>query len=242
MRKGLQIILGETKLIVPHNNREITFIHPLSKGNCFDVDQQLQAKNLQDPTFGENISLLYSASKKNVEEYSKEILNLIKNESMWCFTGSLYLPKRKEYFSNGVIVQDRPQIQEGIIMDKSELVKKLKNGKKVKGVLFSEDGSVRFVHFGYKTGEQTPQELGRNHYLLALTGSEETREKLVELASKYSGKPYLHSYGRVDSEMSNISCLWTTQYRPKHIVIDGTSYGFGMGRDIIAFGVSRLEV
>ena len=73
------------------------------------------------------------SNRRTKEEYSKEILNLIKNESMWCFTGSLYLPKRKEYFSNGVIVQDRPQIQEGIIMDKSELVKKLKNGKKVKG-------------------------------------------------------------------------------------------------------------
>jgi len=228
--KGLEVEVGETRLYASHNGKRITFIHPYAGPNTYvEVAKQLQKRGLQQPTFGEIVSLVYAASQNPEYKYSSKILKIMKQNLLWCFTGNLYLPKSKDEISNGVIVQDNPGIVNSkVVMDKSQLVEKLKNAQDIDGVLFSSDGTVRFVPFA--------KEFVKNPYILALTGSEEAREKSSELLKFYSQKPYLWSFESVDEELQEVSAL-KVRFNSEGLNLVGNEHdSFRYG---YAFGVRR---
>ena len=109
-------------------------------------------------------------------------------------------------------------------MDKSELVKKLEADSK----------DVRFVPFGYKTGEQSTKELEKNPFFIALAG-EEGAEKLAESSGNYKLKPYLYSFKKIDEFKTRVASLGDLR------VCDDCGLGVGggsdVGRDRRAFGV-----
>ncbi len=219
--KGLRVEQTRTKLIVDHNGEDLTFLHPAyGPNNYATTEKQIKEEGLVAPTIAKMASFLYGTHQNPEERFSKGIINLSKTNWLWAFTGSLYIPKE------GVYIQDNPEVKEGMpFMDKSELVKKLE----------VNDPSVRFIPFGFKTGEMSPLDLSKNSYIISLAG-EEGAEKLAEVADKYKSNPCLWSFESVEQSLTRVSALYSYWYGRRLDV--GGDY-LGDNRIGYAFGVQK---
>lgn len=73
----------------------------------------------------------------------------------------------------------------------------------------TKDITEKFVPFSdYKIGEQSPKELAKNKFVIALAG-EEGAEKLAEIASYYKETPYLWSFDNVNEQIERVAALNT---------------------------------
>ena len=213
--KGLKVKEGRIELIVEHKGKDLTFVYPpVGPSNYLGCLSQLRERNLRGPTLGETVSLLYAAFNSS-DKYSEEIKRIMKNNRFFGFTGSLYLPRGEGDYSNGVIIQDNPEIINGrVSMDKKSLVEKLE----------SRDSSVRFVPFGYKTEEQTSEELSKNSFIIGLVG-QEGAEKLAVISDKHSRGPYVWSFRQVNDELPRVSTLGSDGELDDYgLVVDGGSW------------------
>lgn len=174
-------------LDVPHDNESLRFLAThFGLGDYKQIGDEIRSRGLIKPTIAQNASLI----KEALEDTANDIIwRLGQHCGVWAFNGLLYVPKE------GVYIQDRPQINNlGISMEKSDLIKMLE----------ANDPSVRFVPFGFKTGEQTPQELATNQFVVGLAG-EDGAEKLAEIALNFRLNPIV-------SELSDDFCFrYSTQ-------------------------------
>ena len=213
---------------IPHEKGTLTFQYPSFKGTYGKVAELIDSEGLKRPTSPELASLVYDAWKNPKGEGESEILKILKNNWFWEFTGNFYLPKSNEEVNNGVIIVYNPDIKNGVLsMDKSSLIKRLNEN----------DSDVKFVPFGYKTENQTPNELEKNSYIIARYG-EEGAEKIAEVSSKYKVNPYLFSFKSVDEERQRMSAL-SDGWGGGGLVVYGDGwYDDGGGR---SFGVSVAD-
>ncbi len=182
---------------VPHKGELINFEYPVVSGTYDAVARAIDKKELNRPTSAQTASLVYDAFQNKDGKYESEIIQILKDAWFWEFTGNLYLPKSKDEYNNGVIIEDNPTISGGkLVMNKNDLVKRLNDG----------DSNVRFVPFGFKVEDQTIKELEKNPYIIARYG-EEGAEKITEIASEYKGSPYLYSFDSVNGETTRMSAL-----------------------------------
>ena len=191
--------VGKTYLTeIPHEGRKLTFQYPAFRGTYGSVAESIDKEGLQRPISSETASLVYDAFQNEKGEYESQIIDILKDAWIWEFTGNLYLPKSNEEVSNGVILENNPDISTNrrLNMNKQSLVKRLQ----------SNDPLVKFVPFGYKTGEQNLIELQENPYIVARYG-EEGAQKISEVASKYKKSPVLYSFDSVDEEKARMSAL-----------------------------------
>ena len=217
------MIIKEPKkyLTVPHEKGELTFQYPAFRGTYWSLKKQIESVGLKLPNSFETASLVYDAFQNQYKKYSQEIIGVTKNEYFREFTGNLYLPKLNNEINNGVILYDISEIN--LNESKKSLIKKLQeNGE-----------SVKFVPFGFKTGEQSWQELEKNDYIIARYG-EEGAEKIAEIASKYKRRPLLATYKSVHRgtrELSNLGQIWGSGDG-----LDVNGHDWGDGDNGYAFG------
>lgn len=216
--KGFAVREGRTEIDVPHQNGILTFIHPYAGPNTFaKVGEQIDAKNLQRPTYAQTTFLAHTAWQNQDNKYSDEIIKLLKSNWFWGFNGILYVPNK------GAFVEDNPKVVDGrVSMNHLALVKRLESG----------DKAVRFAPFGFKTGEQSAKDLAKNAFVIALAG-EEGAEKLAEVADNYSAKPYVYSFDKIDQETVRVPALYASC--GGRLSLRGSSYGGDRGG--CAFGV-----
>ncbi len=216
------------KMKVPHEGKKLSFQYPEFSGTYGSVANEIDKAGLKRPNSSETASLVYDAWKTPKEEYSQEIISILKNNWLWEFTGNLYLPKSNEEINNGVILETNPKIENGkLVMDKNSLIKRLKEN----------DSNVKFVPFGYNTEGQNLFEFQKNPYIVARYGKEGS-EKIAEVASKYKSNPYIWSFKSVDKEKVRMSALGRNWFFVVGLYVDG-DYWFDVSRGR-AFGVSAL--
>ena len=210
---------------VPHEGRELTFQYPAFRGTYGNVAKQIDKENLKRPNSAETASLVRDAFQNSQGQYESEIIKILKDRWFWEFTGNLYTPKSNAEINNGVILENNPQIANGRLnMNKQSLVKRLQEN----------DPLIKFVPFGFKTGEQTVLELERNPYIVARYG-EEGAQKIAEVASKYSRNPKLWSFDSVDEEKQRMSALDRDWDFVDRLDVYGNSwyegvYGYALGK------------
>lgn len=216
--KGLQVKEGRTELTVPHQGKELTFIHPQYGPNTYvNVKSSIEQAGLTTPTLAQTVSLVHAAFYSD-DKYSTEIQKFMKSNWLWGFTGTLYVPNK------GAYIQDHPAIRNGMpFMEQSDLVKKLE----------SNDPTVRFVPFGFKTESMSSLELAKNVYVQALVG-QEGAEQLAEIADKHGKKPYLWSLRSTDEPTTRVSALNSNWIDGRRLYVDGNGHGDNNG---CAFGV-----
>lgn len=222
--------VGKTYLTdIPHGKGNLTFQYPAFKGTYGSVAEAIDKAGLKRPGSSETASLVYDAFQNPEGEYESEIRGILKNNWLWEFTGNLYLPKSEEEVNKGVIIVANPQIVSGkLAMSKDSLTERLREN----------DPLVKFVPFGYKTGEQTTLELLKNPYIIARYG-EEGADKIAQIASNYKKNPKLWSFDSVNEEIARMSALgggWN--FDAWLDVIGNDLYDYYVGR---AFGVSNSE-
>ena len=220
---GLDYEVGRT-LLKPRGTN-LTFVHPKYGPNTYaNVKGQIEKDNLKPATMAETASLIHAAFNSE-NPFSEEIRELMKNKYILAFTGSLCLPKNpNKKYHNGALIKDNPETRDGMpFMDESELVKKLE----------SNDKSVRFIPFGYKTESMSSLELAKNPYVVALAG-QDGAEKLAEVADKHQRQPYLGSFKSVEQPLTRVSALDSYWGLGSRLIVFG--YYRGYGRDGSAFG------
>ena len=204
---GLDVEVERTKLKPRGTN--LVFLHPSYGPNTYaNVKEQIEKDNLKAPNMAETASLVHAAFNSE-DKYSEEIKQIMKDRYFWAFTGNLYVPNK------GAYIQDNPETRGGMpFMDESNLVKKLE----------ADSPEVRFVPFGYKTGEMSSSELAKNPYVLALAG-EEGAEKLAEVADKHKNKPCLFSYDSISEPLTRVSALYSYWFLDSRLYVDGDVHG-----------------
>ncbi len=155
------------KLVVGHKGRDLAFVHPFyAKGDYADMESMIRTSNFLPPTISEVVSLVHGLIYDPSNSYDRIIRFMMWRGGIWGSTGSLYLPDDGQEVSNGIIIQDHPEIRDGLpFVERDVLVKKLNEG----------DSDVRYV----------PRGLERDDYLYVrgLVG-EEGVAKLNEIAEK----------------------------------------------------------
>ena len=219
--QNLRIKEGRTELTTTHQGQDLTFVHPSYGPDTYaNVGSQIEQAGLIRPTMSQITSLAHTSCNSN-DKYSKEIQKIMKDNWLWGFTGTLYVPNK------GAYIQEDPQIRNGMpFMDESDLVRKLE----------ANDPNVRFVPFGFKTEEMTPIQLANNDYVKALVG-EEGAEKLAEISDKHRYKPYLYSFESVDEPLTRVSALLSNWNLDDRLYVLGNYHGFNWYG--YSFGVSR---
>ncbi len=224
----MKTIIGKSYLTeIPHEGKKLSFQYPEFSGTYGSVANEIDKAGLKRPNSSETASLVYDAWKTPKEEYSQEIISILKNNWLWEFTGNLYLPKSNEEINNGVILETNPKIENGkLVMDKNSLIKRLKEN----------DSNVKFVPFGYNTEGQNLFEFQKNPYIVARYGKEGS-EKIAEVASKYKSNPYIWSFKSVDKEKVRMSALGWVWGFDVGLLVDGSDWdGDYRGR---AFGLKK---
>jgi hypothetical protein len=210
---------------IPHEGGKLTFQYPAFRGYYGDVAEQIDKDGLKRPNSPETASLVCDAFQNTKGEYESEIIKILNGAWLLEFTGNFYLPKSNKEINNGVILEYNPKITNGKLdMNKNDLIKRLQKN----------DSSVKFVPFGYRTGEQNLIELQKNPYIVARYGGEGA-QKIAEIASKYKSNPKLWSFDSVDEEKVKMSALIRSwDFSDRLVVIGDYWVDYGVGH---AFGV-----
>jgi len=228
MNKHGRIERGETRIIVPHLNGELTAVYPFLQGNYFDLARQIDKAGLQRPTIAQTASLVHDAySNPNEDPIHNEIKKIMKKDYFYAFNGLLYTPE-------GVYVQDNPEFSKEA-KSADDLVM---NEQNLQSRLSSNDPSIRFVPYGFKIEEQTYQELEKNSLVIALAGKEGA-EKLAYIASQHKSKPYLFALENVKKPIKRGAGLYSGWYVGR-LGIDGV--GRGSNASGCSFGVRSQKI
>ncbi len=219
--KEMRFKEGRTELTVDHKGKDLTFLHPsYGPDTYFNVRDSILKDGLSLPTMAETASLLHAAYNSD-DKYSSEIKQLMKDRFLWSFDKNLYTPK-------GVYIYPEA-ISNSKDLEESELVKKLETG----------DKSIRFVPFGYKTGEMSYLELAKNAYVRALAG-DEGAEKLADVADKFRNDPCLWALTSVSEPITRVSAVGSSWGFVRRLDVDGYDHGYGRdGGGGYGFGVYK---
>jgi len=182
---------GNTKLVVPHQNKEITFAYPSVGPNTYTaVGKEILRQGMKVPTGDYMASLLHTAycdsSVSNEPEY-QNVRDIMKNRWLWVFNRNLWTK------DGAYVLQDLKAIGRSQLLNQKDLEKMLKGSKGMpNGVRFSKDKKVRFApKESYQLETQTPEQLAKNGFIIASYGIEGA-EKLGEVSSKFKEKPYVY--------------------------------------------------
>ncbi len=154
------------------------------------------------PTMPELVPLVH-ASLENKKEY-KMARNVVKTQKHHRITGNTAV----HYFPKGMFAEDIPKMKSGrIVTPTFKVLEKKLGSHKERGVVFSDDGSVRFTPYNFKKGYQTPLELSINKGIIALVGGEENAEKLAEASEHYKTNPCFWALENVGSPITRVTDL-----------------------------------
>ena len=223
------VVVPPTKLWVPHGDGELAFVHP-SQGphNYQTVGKGILARSLSVPTGYQTASLVHGAYDSQEPEF-QEVQGIMRNNWLWAFNRNLWTPE-------GVYVAHDPEvIGTSQALNQDDLERKLKSGREVNGIRFSEDMAVRFApKESYKLGDHTPESLAKDGFIVASFG-QEGAEKLGEVSSKLKYNPRTWGLDLEKGAETRVSALdsdWIVVHR---LGVGG--YYHGDGRGGYAFGV-----
>lgn len=181
---------------------------------------------LRMPTISELLRLVHASFKNEECETAKQVIETLKNYCLMGNTGVLYT-------SDGMFVQDNPDVQGRIFMEQKTLISKLGSHEE-NGVVFSDDGLVRFTPCEFKVRILNHSELAKNSGVIALTGSLENAEKTAEVSILYKSNPFFWALGKVDSPEIRIAGLDSRRFGrslcvvANYFVNKGGRYSFGV--------------
>ncbi len=133
------------------------------------------------PTMPEIVPLGYASLENQDYETTKDVIEALESGWITGNTGILYV-------GDGLYIQDNPELRKNkVYMDSTTLKNKLGSHEE-NGVVFSDDKSIRFTPYGFKTRKQEPSDLVKNRGIVSLVGGEENAEKLAKFSGHFEFK------------------------------------------------------
>jgi hypothetical protein len=156
-------------------------------------------------TMSELVSLVYASFENPEYETAKNVIKIFKNEWVPANTGVYYSPQ-------GMFALDNPEMENKKIIPFDYKALESKLGKhEEKGVIFSDDKTLRFTPYGFKIGSQNSVELAKNRGIIALVNGEENADRLAIASQHYNVNPVLFTFSDFTKLKNNIkiACIGT---------------------------------
>ncbi|MBM3206853.1 MAG: hypothetical protein FJZ43_04515 [Candidatus Staskawiczbacteria bacterium] len=155
-------------------------------------------KGFRQATFGESLDLVHASYLNQGNVGADDVVGAIMDYFLSGNTSILYTPEL-------VIVQDMPEVRDGrIVMSEKDLTSKLSRNA-MKGVRFSDDGTIRSLPYGFETGLHNQDKMRNNPFPIALTGDLEAGQKLAQIQQKIGDMQ--ENYDSTNSENAVVSSL-----------------------------------
>ena len=199
MEKTSRIRRGRVEMDALCVKPSMTYISPAVGPNSYqEVGKQIIAAGLMVPVGDYTAPLVrdaYCDASVNEEPEFVNIREVMRNRWLWVFNRNLWTDKGM--FS----MHDPKAIGRSKPFNLRSLERKLKGGKEVKDIRFSEDGTVRFAPKGsYTLGEIDAERLAQDGVMIARYGIEGAK-LMAEAASTLRNKPI--TYGLDIAEDQN---------------------------------------
>lgn len=183
-------------------------------------------EGLRMPIISELVSLVHDSMKNRDHEKAKEVIRKLRRHWFVGDTGILSV-------SDGIFVQDYLNLKAGrISMDEKTLKDRLGKHEE-KGVVFSDDMTVRFFHHKFKKEPQSPSAFLNNSGTVALVGGEENAEKFARAFNHCILNPRFGALPNGNSSQIRVAGLGSGSYN-LGIVAD-----ISAGQSGYSFGVKK---
>ena len=226
-----RIVRGRTELYVPSGAGELMYVSPAVGPQTYQtVGKQIISNGLTVPTGDETAPLIHQTYVGELKEEAEfaNVRDIARKRFFWVFNRNLWTPKGM--FS----MQDTKAIGLSQELDEKTLERKLKCGKDVSGVRFSQDGSVRFAPKDtYVIGEMSAGELEKDGFMIAQYGVEGAK-LMAEASATRKNNPIIYGLDIKENQKS--------ETRVSALYEGGARLHFGGGNDDFnnngcAFGV-----
>lgn len=186
-------------------------------------------KGFRMPTVPELVPLVYASLENKDYASAKNVVKILRD---W-LTGDTVV----HYFPEGVFVEDNPKIKDnGIVTPNYKALESKLGNSEEKGVIFSDDGKIRFTPYGFKKEYQSALDLSKNSGVIALVNGEENAEKLARASEHCLGQPCFLALSKVDSPKTRVAVLYSYGFDYWLSVSVNNSGDFGSG---YSFGVRK---
>ena len=157
---------------------------PVGSGNFHKLREANYGQGFRQATFGEILDLAHQSYLNQGNKGADNVVDATRNFWLSGNTAIRYTPEH-------VIVQDIPEVRDGIIvMDEKNLTSKLSKNSRM-GVRFSDDGTIRAIPYGFGTEWQNSEQIRTNSFPIALTGNLEASEILAQIQDKIGKRGYV---------------------------------------------------
>jgi hypothetical protein len=199
-------------------------VGPTTFGGLREADY---GERFRMPTMPEIVPLVYASLKNQDYDTAKNVVKTLRDRWITGNTAVLYVP-------DGMFVQDNPEMKNGRILMSQKVLEGKLGSTQEKGVVFSDDRTIRFTPYNYARESQTPLQLSSNTGVVALVGGEENAEKPAKASEHYKAKPYFWALDNVDSPQVRVAGLFSGDFGVRlFVVANGSEYD----DDRCSFGV-----
>lgn len=199
-------------------------VGPMSFNGLRNADY---GKGFRMSTMPELTGLVYASLENQDYQIAKEVISTLKKYWIAGNTGVHYTKK-------GMWVQDNPNMENGRILMKETELEKMLGTHEENGVVFSDDKTIRFTPYNYKTKSQSSLSLAKNPGVIALSGGEENAEKLAKASEHYRLNPYFWALLNVDLPQTRVAGLGSGDFDDR---LDVDASGSEYGGNRCSFGV-----
>jgi len=235
--QNYEVKTGRSEISVPYKDGKLVFIHPsFGLESYWGVARAVVKAGLKLPTSEHSASLVHAAycGPKEFTETPQvtNIGDIMKRGGLWIANRNLWTPTQGK--NPGVyVVLDEKGVGTMSELRVNDLEKELEDCEEVNGIRFSKNEKVRFApRDTYKDGEQTPDELAKNGFVIASYGVKGA-EQLAEVSRKFSYLPVtwiLEPKHEAELRVSALDANYDAYsgYR-LHVRADGGRYGHAFG-------------
>ncbi len=179
---------GRHRFYVPHLDGEIEFAYPAKGPDDFSkVRYYLKQDGLRMPTMAQTASLVYAAWQNPKEKFSRKIIDVLKENSLWVNNGFFYMSHKGAYIVDNPerIMNGRPSFGSEDL-DIVDILEKnhLKNPFGIRFVPFSPSFEVDLLESSL---------IAKNPLINALA-EEEGAKKLEKIAEKYNSQFFVKGH------------------------------------------------
>jgi hypothetical protein len=150
-------------------------------------------------TMPEIVSLVYASFENQNYDTAKNVIKTLR-KGIIGNTGILYVP-------DGMFVQDNPKLKNREISMNQKTLERRLGSHEERGVVFSDNGKIRFTPYNYIKKTQLSSQLSTNTGIIALVGGKENAEKLSRASGHYRVHPYFDAFENLRFSLDRIACL-----------------------------------
>ena len=169
--------------------------------NFFRLRQADYGEGFRISTVSELIPLVYASLENTDHTRAQGVLRTLEKSLL---TGNTAI----HYFPEGIFVEDNPAIKNKRLV--TPVYQKLESrlgSHEERGVVFSDDRSVRFTPHGFETKEILSSNLAKNSGIIAFSGGEENSERLAILSEYWPEGSFFWTFENFDSPQTRVACL-----------------------------------